>query len=296
MPPFVIQLSPHLNTTLRTRLLELGFELTQSPHTEFVAKKKGVSCTLYLSGKLVVQGKEMGEFIRFFLEPEILCTFTYGQTPSIDMRPRIGGDEAGKGDFFGPLCVAAVFADEQTLPQLAQMGVRDSKTLKDDQIMMLGRKIIRLCPYHVLKLHPSKYNELYEKFKNLNSLLAWCHSAAIETVHKKTGCQFVIVDQFAQPHVLQRAVRNKGLILDLEQKTQGESDIVVAAASIIARAAFVYEMEKLGKEVGIELPKGAAPQVVRVGRKLVAEQGAEILVKIAKLHFKTTKEILNSSY
>ncbi|MBS0622588.1 MAG: ribonuclease HIII [Verrucomicrobia bacterium] len=293
MSPFVTELSPNLKDPLRQGLLERGFEFSQAPHTEFVAKKKGVSCTLYTSGKLVVQGKEMEDFIKFFLEPEILSTFTYGQAPSIDMRPRIGGDEAGKGDFFGPLCVAAVFADEQALPQLVQMGVRDSKAMKDDQIMVLGRKILRLCPYHVLKLHPPKYNELYSKFKNLNSLLAWCHSACIETLHQKTGCQLAIVDQFAKPHVLQHAVRKKGLILSLEQKVHGESDIVVAAASILARAAFVHEMEKLGEEVGMELPKGAAPQVVRAGRKLVAAKGADILNKVGKLHFKTTKEILS---
>ncbi len=290
MPPYVTKLDPMLHETLRDGLVAQGFELFCPPHTVFAGKKPGISIALYQSGKLVIQGKGMAEFIQFYLEPEILGTFAFGQ---VDKTPRIGCDEAGKGDYFGPLCVAGVYADERGVEALIEMGVRDSKSMQDSKIRALAKQIAKRLPFHVLRLHPAKYNELYEKFGNLNHMLAWAHSAVIETLHKKTGCQRVIVDQFASQHVLEKAVRKKELILELIQRTKGESDVVVAAGSILARAAFVYEMDGLSKKLGMTIPKGAFNGVKSTGKKLVAAHGKDILRHVAKLHFKTTNEILD---
>jgi len=281
-----------LTDKLREDLTAQEFTFTQPPYTIFSAKKKGVSCTLYESGKLTVQGKEMGPFLEFYLEPEILKTFKFSH-PEADMNwtPRIGMDEAGKGDYFGPLCVASLFAGEEGIRQLVEWGVRDSKRFSDDAILKLAKKIRPAFPYVVIRLFPTKYNELHAKFKNLNRLLAWAHTAALADLSQKTGCKEAILDQFADPSVVEKMLEQKKLELHLVQRVRGEEDIVVAGASILARAAFLEGMESLGQEVGAVLPKGASSAVKTTAQTLIAKHGREILNKVAKTHFKTTAEL-----
>lgn len=276
---------------LKEGLIEQGFELSQAPYTLFCAKKKGVSCSLYESGKLVVQGKDSPEFIEFYLEPNILGSFEFGyEQEVIDPSPRIGIDEAGKGDFFGPLCVAALYSDK--IPDLLKLGVSDSKKISDQKCIKIARELKKTCTYHVVRIGPAKYNQLYESFQNLNYLLAWGHASALNEVYQKSECTNVIADKFAATHVLQRAVEKKGLSLNLEQKVRAEADPVVAAASILARAAFLEGLEELGKIYDTTLPKGASKMVIEAGRKLVIKHGKEILQNLAKIHFKTTQDVL----
>ena len=281
-----LALAPKMERDLR----EQGFELTQPPHTLFSAKKPGVSCTLYSSGALVVQGKESPAFIEFYLEPEILPE----SLAAAPMAPHIGMDEAGKGDFFGPLCVAAVYADAAGLQALADWKVRDSKTLSDASVCAMARKIRALLPYTVIRLFPKKYNELYGKFRNLNRLLGWAHSAALEHLVQKTGCKQAILDQFASPELVERELQRRNLDVQLEQRVRGEEDPVVAAASILARAAFLEGLAQLSEEIGLTLPKGAGSAIPATGHKLVAKFGSDVLERVAKLHFKTTREILGN--
>ncbi len=285
-----LSLAPKLEEDLRSQ----EFELTRPPYTIFSAKKKGVSCTLYESGSLVVQGKEMQAFIEFYLEPEILKEFRFSHPQTgLDLTPRIGMDEAGKGDFFGPLCVAALYADGDGILKLQQMGVKDSKQFSDESILKLAKKIRAAYPYTVIRLFPQKYNELYGKFKNLNRLLGWAHSAALGDLSQKTQCRKAILDQFASKHVVETALKQKKLDIDLEQRVRGEEDLVVAAASILARAGFLEGLEMLSQEYSMKLPKGASHAVVQMGRKLVAKFDASILEKVAKIHFKTTDQVLD---
>jgi len=74
---------------------------------------------------------------------------------------------------------------------------------------------------------------------------------------------------------------------------RGERIIQVAAASILARAAFVREMGKLSDEYGVDIPKGAAPKVDRAGRDIVKLHGAGVLSRLAKTHFKNYQRIVN---
>lgn len=285
---------------LRAELVDRGFDLTQPPHTAFAGKKEGITCVLYTSGKLVVQGKHKGEFIEFFLEPEILESFqgysekTTSSTSSSLNKPGgwIGIDESGKGDLYGPLCVAGVFAVGSHLDELKAMGVMDSKKLTDARATLLAKKIRATCPYHIVRLNPLKYNELYASFKNLNRLLAWGHATVIEQLVQQTGCHDVIVDQFAAEHVVETALKRKGLEVNLSQRHRAEEDVVVAAASILARHAFLEGLGKLSEEMQVILPKGCAAQVKKAGRQLVAKFGPEVLPKVAKMHFKTIQEIL----
>lgn len=293
MNTFVATIDLSLADKLKNDLQEQGFSLTQPAYTLFSAQKKGVSCTLYTSGKLTVQGKDKDEFISFYLEPEILQTLSYSYPElKVDMKARIGIDEAGKGDYFGPLCIAGVFADEPMIKMLIEWGVKDSKKMGDKIILTLAKKIRTSLPHSIVRLPPKKYNELYESFHNLNRLLAWGHATAIGELHEKTQCKNVIIDQFASEHLVINALRQKSVVVDLVQRHRGEEDIVVAAASILARAAFLEGLENLSKEVGITLPKGANHGIKETARKLMAEKGKEILGHVAKLHFKTTQEIM----
>ncbi len=294
---FVTTLDIKLAEKMCRDLKEQNFEITIPLHTLFSAKKKGISCTFYKSGKLTVQGKEMSSFIEFYLEPEILGTFTHtykeiSPETSEHEIAHIGIDESGKGDFFGPLCIAGVYATEDEIRDLRHLGVRDSKTLTDAAIISLGKKIKSQFKHQIVKINPLKYNELYDQFKNLNKLLAWGHATTIENLVLATDCHHVTIDQFASEHVVITALKRKMLEVNLTQRHRGEEDVVVAAASILARLTFLEGLELLGKDFGVTLPKGASKQTIAMGRKIYGEFGMEGLKKIGKLHFKTLDSII----
>lgn len=292
---FVATIDVNLAEKLREDLVHQGFTLTQPVHTLFSAQKAGISCTLYTSGKLTVQGKGKDEFITFYLEPEILkdVSYTYPDA-KLDLTPHIGIDEAGKGDFFGPLCIAGVQAGGEKIKELMAIGVRDSKKMTDSAVIALSIKIRQGFPHSIVKISPPKYNELYGNFKNLNHLLAWGHATAIGDLVAKTQCPNVIIDQFASEHLVISALKRKDLDVNLTQRHGAESDPVVAAASILARAAFLQGIDELSNSISFALPKGASQKVLEAGRSLVRKHGEEILGKVAKLHFKTKEDILRS--
>jgi ribonuclease HIII len=204
---------------------------------------------------------------------------------------RIGVDESGKGDFFGPLVIAACYVAPYHYAELE--GVRDSKKLTDSVALKLAAKIKATCPHTVIAVGPAKYNELYAKIGNLNRLLEWGHAKAIENVLEQQECELVISDQFANPAGLQRVLRTKekGKNVTLKSMVRAESDLAVAAASILARAEFLWRMKALGEEFGMTIPKGAGPPVLEAGRRFVAQFGRERLGEVAKLHFKTTQSL-----
>ncbi|NGX57408.1 MAG: Ribonuclease HIII [Chlamydiae bacterium] len=289
---FSTKIDIYLADKMQQDLLDQGFDITRPNYTIFSAKKPGLSCTLYESGKLVVQGKNLHEFMEFYIEPYILKDFSFTHETPLDNSPRIGSDEAGKGDFFGPLCVAAVFAEGDMVKRLKKIGVRDSKGMNDKKIIELAKSIEKEFPHHIVKINPSKYNELYAKFSNLNNLLAWAHSAAIMNLVDETGCEKVIVDQFAAEFVMDRAMKGKHPGIELIQRHRAEEDVVVAAGSILARKTFVEGIAALGKQYGMTFPKGGGKQTLEVGREFVSRFGAEELSQVCKLHFKNRDAIL----
>lgn len=293
---YVVSIDIKLGPKLVNDLKSQGFELSKPPYTIFSARKKGVSCTLYESGKLTVQGKDSPAFIEYYLEPEVLGTFTYGyEHVDVDETSRIGVDEAGKGDFFGPLCVAGVYAEKEAIIEMKKIGVKDSKTMADSVIFKLGKEIRKLCTVQIVKLNPAKYNELYVKFNNLNRLLAWGHASAIEQLVLKTGCTKAIIDQFAAEEVVETALAKKNIKIDLTQRHKGEEDVVVAAASILARQEFLNGLKALGDNYGMVLPKGASSIVLEAGVQFVRRFGSEHLKDVSKFHFKTFEEVLKKA-
>jgi ribonuclease HIII len=208
---------------------------------------------------------------------------------------RIGIDESGKGDYFGPLVIAAVFVDATTQGELALMQVRDSKKISDGRILAMAPDIKMICPHSVIAIGPQKYNELYAKIRNLNRLLAWGHAKALETLLERVSCDRAISDQFGDERFILNALQEKGRKIVLEERTKAESDMAVAAASILARAEFLTRLKRLSDEVGTTLPKGASPTVELAARMVMKKHGRERLDSIAKLHFKTTRAVLSQA-
>ena len=202
----------------------------------------------------------------------------------------IGVDESGKGDYFGPLVIAAVYADEETKKKLIKLGVADSKKLSDKQIANLAEYIKMLCQYEVMTIDNQTYNKLYYKIQNLNTLLAKGHAKVIYHLAQRTNCQLALSDQFGDEALIKKELENYDLSIELEQRPRAESNVVVAAASILARDAFVMEMEKLSVKYGQTFPKGAGSQTIEAGRYYINSFGREGLVDVAKLHFKTTEQ------
>ena len=295
--------------TLKGVLAARGWEFSQRQYMHFFAQHAGMSVSAYEKGpKIVVQGKGVGEFVEFILEPQILLQLGgnggeedgEAQNFSLEqLEPHFGVDESGKGDFFGPLVIAGAYVDSQIARGWIQAGIQDSKLIKSDvRIRKLARVILGTsqCVSSVVVIGPERYNELYLKFGHLNRLLAWGHARVIENLlEQKPDCPRALSDQFANPSLIRNALMERGRLIKLEQRTKAESDPAVAAASILARAAFIDWLANKTNSVGGQLPRGASAAVKAFGMKLVAEYGAAALGGVAKLHFKTASEILSAS-
>lgn len=205
---------------------------------------------------------------------------------------RIGTDESGKGDYFGPLVIAAFYLPDGQEDVLQELGVKDSKRTSDSRTRDIANTLKKGYVHSVVAIGPAKYNELYDKLRNLNRILAWGHARAIENILETVPCEKVITDQFGDKRFVLDALLKKGKRIELVQMPRAEEDPAVAAASLLARAEFLTRLHFLSKDVGFELPKGASSQVEEAGLKLVREKGADMLDKVAKRHFKTTGRIL----
>jgi ribonuclease HIII len=204
----------------------------------------------------------------------------------------VGIDEAGKGDYFGPLVVAACFSNDKIDLKFGEIGLKESKNISDYRAFILEKKIRKLSPFEIVVIGPEKYNELHKKMRNLNRLLAWGHSRALENLLSKTNPREVIADQFGDKSLIENALMKKGRRVRLTQRHKAEAVPVVAAASVLARAEFLRRLEKLSNQYGINLHKGAGAPVDEVGKRIVTKYGKGELNKIAKVHFKNTGRII----
>lgn len=298
---YTFQLDPSKIQKLKEVLESLGYEFCQIAYAHFGAAKGKLSLAMYQSGKLVVQGKDSKSFIEFVLEPEVTGVIPQGLKSSSESpeqyEPHIGIDESGKGDFFGPLVIAATYVDKEIVQQLIAKGVRDSKLIKSDQkarALAVEIKKILAGKWSIISLGPEKYNELYSKFKNLNRLLAWGHATVLENVLQMVpDCPRALSDQFADERLILNQLKERGKKIKMEQRTKAESDWAVAAASILARAAFLEGLEKLGNQIGVELLKGASGAVKKRGEEIAKKYGESGLKTVSKAHFKTFQECLS---
>lgn len=293
-------LTPGQAEKLRGILQEEGWDFEDKAWCLYAASRGKVNVLVYEKGpKVVVQGRETEDFVLNTLEPRVLGVAELGYEEVHHperFQPHIGVDESGKGDFFGPLVIAGVYADAGVARMLRERGAVDSKQISSDQKIEKLAEAVRAIPglrWEVVQINPERYNALCEKFGNLNRLLAWGHAKVIEVLLERVpDCPRAVSDQFANPAVLQRALQEKGRRIDLVQRTKAESDPVVAAASILARERFVKWLRDTGETLGIPLPKGVSSAVKESARKIVATQGADSLARFAKTHFRTTAEVV----
>lgn len=279
-------------------LKRVGFKFESRPHQVFLARCGKLVVSLYESGKVVIAGvdAQLEKEVRWYLSrlgaagealPEVLASAA-GKT-------RIGTDETGKGDYFGPLVVAGALVDERSEKKLTRMGVKDSKKISDKRAMELEKEIKWVLGegrWDVLRIDPEKYNRLYSEMGNQNGILAWAHARVIENLlGRNTDCALAVVDQFSAAS-LAKALMQKGRDIRIVQSVRGERDMAVAAASILARAEFLRRLERMGEELGMVLPKGAAA-VGDAAQMIVEKRGKEILPKFAKMHFRTTRKVID---
>lgn len=220
-----------------------------------------------------------------------------GDDPFSGGLPRIGADESGKGDYFGPLVVAAFYIDENTQDALRGIGVRDSKRLSRPQALRMADELDRLERGHVIALHPVDYTERYAELNNVNTLLSELHGACISHLIQRgvdegwAPPHGIVVDRFStRTRPMDRAI-TRPRSTKLITAPKAEADAAVAAASILARAAFLEALQGLEQQYGVAFPPGAGTPVLKAGREFVRSFGRDELVRVAKVHFATTEQL-----
>jgi ribonuclease HIII len=296
---YTFKLTPAQQTTLQEMLAVGNYRPVVVPHTIMAVEAQDCRVNLYTSGKCLIQGKGAEDFVVFFMEPNVLGGATIGYETIINpesVSAHMGVDESGKGDFFGPLVVSAAYTDPDLARSMKAMGVKDCKLLGDKQVLAIGSKLRELLGvkrYALVSIGPEAYNRLYAKIKNVNRLLAWAHARTIENLLEGVpDCPRVVADQFGAKHVIERALMSKGRSIKLEQHHKAESDIAVAAASILAREGFLRALYRMSTTFGVTVPKGASEQVRNAAVELVRKDGPGVLLRAVKCHFKTTDQVL----
>ncbi len=269
----------------------------------FTAKVPGCTITAYKSGKVMFQGAASGQEANRWdtgddapTTPKPKQTTLYTPPVSISSMSIIGSDEVGTGDYFGPITVVAVYADKTQIPLLKELGVKDSKNLNDEQIKKIAKDLLAVVPYSLLTLHNEKYNELQQRGMNQGQIKAWLHNQAIRKVLEKISPktpEAILIDQFVQPETYYKYLEKQKEVQreNVYFSTKGESvHVAVAAASILARYAFVKQFDELSKKAGFPLPKGAGAQVDVAAAKLIKKYGEGCLKEFTKLHFANTEK------
>ncbi|PWU06260.1 MAG: ribonuclease HIII [Verrucomicrobia bacterium] len=294
---YTIKLTDEQMNALKTYCLQQLWEPFKVEYTKFAFKGNNVNVVGYESGKVVIQGKKTEEFISYVLEPQITQEIKFGYDEVLNPQfyePHAGLDESGKGDLFGPLVSACVIADHDMVDAWLKAGLQDSKRITSDAAIFRLEKIIRNTKGVVVKTtfaKMEKYNELYAKFgQNMNSLLAWMHAKSLSSALTARRVPWAMLDQFSKQPLVQAYFKKDPI--DLRMETKAEKDPVVAAASVIARAEFVRQLKALSEASGETLGKGASAQVKAQGKILVEKFGKEAFKHYAKLHFRTSMEIL----
>ncbi len=283
-----------------TELLNTGnYRPVTVPHAVVAVRTPDFSVALYRSGKCLIQGAGAEDFVTFVMEPQVLQQAELGYEKILHPEAtsaHMGIDESGKGDFFGPMVIAAAYVDEALAEPMQAMGVRDSKAIGSDaKAIEIGNALRRLLGrrYTVIRIGPRAYNKLYSRMRNINLMLGWGHAKAIEELLEIIpDCPRAISDQFGSEQQVRRALGERGRRIELVQRHKAESDLAVAAASIIARHEFLNALSAMSAQYGLKIPKGASAAVQTTAVELVRQRGPEVLVDTVKCHFKTTDTVL----
>ena len=315
---FTFELTEEQQEKLLGVMLGGNYRKREVPYSIWSIEGDKFNATLYQKEKhgkrkLCVQGSKAEDFVLFQLEPLVLGAASLGYEKELSpelFSAHAGSDESGKGDYFGPLVVCCAYTDERLCDEMQKLGVKDCKRMTDKAVLSVGpalRKLLGSDGFSVVKLGPAAYNRLYAKMRNINRMLAWAHATAIEELlGKKRDCRRVVVDQFAPTEAtIARALKPLGRQTEVVQRHKAESDIAVAAASVVAREVFVRECLKMGTEAFGEaaageearrIPLGSSDAAVKeLAVEMVRKHGPVWLMNHVKAHFKTTDEVLSSA-
>jgi ribonuclease HIII len=301
---YTIKLDDVQMDKLRALCVARQWEPFEVPYARFAFRGTDVNVTAYDKRKVVViAGKGTEEFVTMTLEPEITMAAKLGYDEVLHpdwFEAHAGLDESGKGDFFGPVVAATVIADKAMIDAWREAGVQDSKKIVDTQIIRLDAIIretkgvvVEVCYCRTM----ARYNELMGRAgANLNRLLAWQHATALGDALAKRSVPWGLLDQFTEQPLVQRELTKKGVQnFELRMRTKAESDPVVAAASVVARAEFIRAMHALSKQFGEKLQKGAGPLVKIQADQIMQKFGTRALGDYAKLHFRTAYEVVSAA-
>jgi len=280
------------------------------PYALFQAKDGDTVVTLYESGKAVFQGHDADLCSDFWVATERINSGSATTTDSREKKEKekvekvipirintIGSDEVGTGDYFGPIVVTAAYVSKDNIDFLLDLKVKDSKKMTDEQIIKVVPEIIKKIPYQTMILNNRDYNKYKQDNFNMNKMKAILHNKVLYAMKSKNyNYDYIVVDQFEPSRSYFNHIKDTPFkVNDILFLTKAEDQCLsVACASLISRYIFLREMNKLSKEIGIILPKGANPLVDEVGKKIVNCFGKEKLEVIAKLNFKNTEKILNN--
>ncbi|PAE06582.1 ribonuclease HIII [Terribacillus saccharophilus] len=319
MGQIVLQLP--LDTIQQMKATYSRAEKPAPPGAIFSAKTPSCSITAYKSGKVLFQGKSPeteadkwgsapsgpkkppgpkagvkdhthpGHKGPAGLKPSV-NDHRYAPAPALFTSSHIGSDEAGTGDFFGPITVASVYVDQSQFALLKELGVKDSKLLKDDAIQRIAKDLMQVeLPYSLLVMRNERYNQLQQRGWSQGKMKTMLHHHAIQKLLAKidpTKPDGILIDQFQLPstYIKHLATEGEKLQQNVSFMTKAEShSLAVAAASIISRASFVREMDKLSKQAGFTIPKGASAAVDQAAGRLIRTHGRQALPVFTKMHF-----------
>ncbi|MFJ7697300.1 ribonuclease HIII [Lysinibacillus fusiformis] len=270
----------------------------------FAAKLPDTSITMYKSGKLMFQGggaeREAARWgtIEKTSNSKSSTIGAKGDTlpDQFATMSVLGSDETGTGDFFGPITVAAVYVPASKIELINELGVKDSKMLSDDYMRNIAPDLRAACVHSVLILRNEKYNSLQAKGYSQGKMKAMMHNKALQNTLTKMAPEkpeCILIDQFAERGVYYNYLKNEREIVQesVYFSTKAEQlHVAVATASILARAAFLKEMDRLSEIAGLELTKGASNKVDVQAARIWRKQGEEFLRSITKWHFANTEK------
>ncbi|WP_088042957.1 ribonuclease HIII [Bacillus sp. EAC] len=291
----LLNMKEHYKSSLQSKVPQGGI---------FMAKPNGCTITAYKSGKVMFQGSNCEIEVNKWEGKSAISAPKKTNVSSSSLPANfselavIGSDEVGTGDYFGPMAVVASFVEPSQFELLKELGVKDSKELNDAEISKIAKKILHVVPYSLLVLHNEKYNEMQEKGNNMNKLKALLHNQAIRNIIKKLegkNYDSILIDQFTPPNLYYSYLKNtKEVIRDKVQfATKAEGlHLSVAVSSILARYAFLQQMDLLSEKAGMTLPKGAGAKVDQVAANFIKLKGFDALRSFTKLHFANTEKAL----
>lgn len=269
-----------------------------APGVRFAAKTADTAITVYNSGKVLFQGGGASREASRFGTVENNPSSTKKQTVKGDVLPPnfanlsvVGSDETGTGDFFGPVTVAACYVPQDKIKLVQELGAKDSKQLTDEMMRKIAPDLEATLIHSVLTLPNPKYNEIQQQGNSQGKIKALLHNQALKHVLRKMGDEnpdHILIDQFAKRDTYYNYLQDEPEIIrdQVVFATKAEGiHLAVAAASIIARVAFLNEMDRLSATVGVMLPKGAGAKVDEIAARIIMRHGEEMLATMTKSHF-----------